>query len=110
MPASVILAVKSVTKIFAGEIIELARRVQLQWLEVSDESQTGLPSPPFSETETRKEPRRGPLTAEHLREALRRYKLERKAGNVGLLSLPKQQSSSGVERFGLKALGRRLLK
>ena len=98
------------TKIFAGEIIELARRVQIQWLEAGDESQTGLPSPPSSDTEERKERRRGPLTADHLREALRRYKLERKAGNVGLLGLAKQQNSSGVERFGLKALGRRLLK
>ena len=111
MPASVILAVKSVTKIFAGEIIESARKVQSQWLELSQESQTGLQSPPSSDNDERwKEKRRGPLTADHLREALRRYKLERKAGNVGLLGLAKQQNSSGVERFGLRALGRRLLK
>lgn len=70
----------------------------------------GLPSPPASDGEARKERRRGPLTADHLREALRRYKLERKAGMVGLLGLAKQQNSSGVEKFGLRSMGRRLLK
>jgi len=100
-----------VTKIFAGEIIESARKVQLQWLEASQESQTGLHSPPPSDNdEGLKEKRRGPLTADHLREALRRYKLERKSGNVGLLGLARQQMSNGTERFGLRVMGKRLLK
>jgi transcription initiation factor TFIID subunit 11 len=85
--------------------------VQLQWLEASGETQTGLPSPPASDNDERgREKRRGPLTADHLREALRRYKLERKAGNVGLMGLARQQMSNGTERFGLKVMGRRLLK
>jgi transcription initiation factor TFIID subunit 11 len=110
VPASVILAVKSVAKIFAGEIIEGARRVQLQWLEASGESQTGLPSPPPDNDDDTRERPRGPLTADHLREALRRYKLERQPGNVGLMGLARQQMSNGSERFGLKVMGRRLLK
>jgi transcription initiation factor TFIID subunit 11 len=111
VPASVILAVKSVAKIFAGEIIESARKVQLQWLEASGESQTGLQSPPPSDNDDPERERpRGPLTADHLREALRRYKLERKSGNVGLMGLARQQMSNGTERFGLKAMGKRLLK
>jgi len=110
-PASVILAIRFVTKVFAGEIIEKARKVQSQWLEATQESQTGLQSPPLSETEERhKETRRGPLTPDHLREALRRLKLERGGGAVGLLALWKLQQHSGVERFGLKVQGKRLLK
>jgi transcription initiation factor TFIID subunit 11 len=101
VPASIILAVKSVTKIYAGEIIERARKVQSQWIE----SQGGLMSPPAENDELR-----GPLTAEHLREALRRYKLEREGGFVGLLNLGRQEFAIGGERFGLKAMGRRLLR
>lgn len=98
------------TKIFAGEIIERARKVQTQWLELEKESETGLISPPFSDNEKGKETRRGPLMAEHLREALRRYKLERDGGFVGLMNLGRHQHQTGAERFGLKAMGRRLLK
>jgi transcription initiation factor TFIID subunit 11 len=99
-----------VTKIFAGELIESARKVQLQWIEASGESETGLPSPPPDNDDQTRERLRGPLTADHLREALRRYKLERKPGNVGLMGLARQQMSNGTERFGLKVMGRRLLK
>jgi transcription initiation factor TFIID subunit 11 len=111
VPGTVILAVKSVTKIFAGEIIERARKVQGQWIEASDESQTGLQSPPGSDNdEISKERRRGPLTADHLREALRRYKLERDHGLVGVLGLGRLQHSSGCERYAIRAMGKRLFK
>ncbi|KAI9744209.1 MAG: hypothetical protein M1818_002361 [Claussenomyces sp. TS43310] len=111
VPASVILAVKSVTKLYAGEIIERARKIQTQWLDLSGEDQTtGLPSPPALEGEDKaKETRRGPLTPDHLREALRRIKLERD-GCVGLLGLGRLQHANGAERFGLKTGGKRLLR
>jgi transcription initiation factor TFIID subunit 11 len=111
-PASVILAVKSVAKIFAGEMIEGARKVQTQWLESSGEDQTtGLPSPPAEgDNPKEKETRRGPLLPDHMREALRRHRLTRDGGLPGQLDLWKQQQSSGVERFGLKAVGKRLMK
>lgn len=109
VPASVILAVKSVTKLYAGEIIERARKVQTQWLELSGEDQTtGLPSPPPSEgEEKKKEVRRGPLTPDHLREALRRIKLEC-AGGPGLLGIGRLEHATGVERFGLRTRGKKL--
>jgi transcription initiation factor TFIID subunit 11 len=106
------LAVKSVAKIFAGEMIEGARKVQTQWLESSREDQTtGLPSPPAEDDKPKeKETRRGPLLPDHMREALRRHRLTRDGGLPGQLDLWKQQQSSGVERFGIKALGKRLMK
>ncbi|KAH8654030.1 hTAFII28-like protein conserved region-domain-containing protein [Tricladium varicosporioides] len=111
-PASVILAVRSVAKMFAGEIIEGARRVQTQWLEASGEDQTtGLPSPPAEGGEPKeKELRRGPLLPDHLRESIRRYKLSQEGGLVGHLGLWQLQQQNGVERFGSKVHGKRLFK
>lgn len=106
-----ILAVKSVAKIYAGEIIERARKTQSQWLEASAESQTGLPSPPADADKPKeKETRRGPLLPDHLRESIRRYMLGREGALAGLLGLWQHQQNSGVERFGAKVMGKRLLK
>lgn len=52
----------------------------------------------------------GPSTVGHLREALRRYELEREGGFVGLLRSGIQEHAVGVERFGLKVMGRRPLR
>ncbi len=112
-PATVILAVKSAAKVFAGDLIESARRVQSQWLEISVESQTGLPSPPAEsegDSRTGKEKRRGPLLPDHLREAYRRHMKEGNGGLVGELGLWQAQQHSGVERFGTKLGGKRLIK
>ncbi len=49
---NVAIAIGGFSKIFVGELVERARRVQAQWSES------------------------GPLTPEHLREAYRRYKME----------------------------------
>ncbi|CAG8960235.1 hypothetical protein HYFRA_00012754 [Hymenoscyphus fraxineus] len=110
---SVIGAVKSIAKIFAGELIEGARRVQDQWLENTREDQVnGLPSPPREEDGEPREvdTRRGPLLPDHLREALRRYKLAREGGLTGQLGLFQLQQQGGTERFGVRVKGRRLLK
>lgn len=167
VPVPVILAVKSVAKLFAGELIEKARKVQSEWLALSGEDQALIPSTTTSvqssqenalrlkdpslahsssqwgglsndnaqtpvkmensadrgrtflpsakseeEAEHRKEMNRtlrGPLTPDHLREAMRRIKMER-AGGVGLLGLGRLQHSSGQERFGFKTGGRRLFR
>lgn len=114
------MAVKSVTKVFAGELIERARKIQTQWLAASAESQTddldargAAPVDANKDLQlweaNKEDVRRGPLTAEHLREALRRYKAERAGGLVGLMGLDRGQHSTGADRFGLKARGRRLL-
>jgi transcription initiation factor TFIID subunit 11 len=103
------LAVKSATKVFAGDLIEEARKVQSQWIEATQDSQTGLPSPP-GEGFNPEEKRRGPLLPDHLREAFRRHMTEGAGGLVGELGLWQQQQSSGVERFGTKLRGKRLMR
>ena len=152
VPLNVVIAVKSVSKVFAGEIIELARKVQTQYMRASIESPTedprAIPSYPpsryptqpdsmantpmygmpadsaangdeegrtYTEAEiaqwekNQEEERRPPLTPDHLREALRRYKAERGGGLVGLMQLAQTQHPTGVERFGTKLGGKRML-
>lgn len=114
-PANVILAVKSVAKIFAGEIIERARKIQTQALDAAGQLEIEVPAEGEDAEAGQKikaiETRRGPLTADHLREALRRYKKERDGNGVGLTGFWQlQQQHSGIERFGIKLGGKRLLK
>jgi len=123
VPFNVVIAVKSVAKVFAGEIIELARKVQSQYLSATTESPTAEPDEPSARGQeegytdadiaqwerNRTETRRPPLTPDHLREALRRYKFERGGGLVGLMGLDRSQHPTGVERFGNRVRGRRLL-
>lgn len=110
--APIILAVKTITKLFAGELIEDARRIQTQWIKATGEDQTGgLLSPPAENAvESDNETRRGPLLPDHLREAIRRYKLRREGGLAGQLGLWQLQQQGGVERFGSRVKGKRLLK
>lgn len=111
-PQQVILAVRSVAKVFAGDMIERARKVQTEWLEISGEN----PGLPFIKAEDNpvadqkgKEKRRGPLMPDHLREAYRRHLLTDNA-LVGQLGLWQLQQQSGVERFGVRIGGKQLFK
>jgi transcription initiation factor TFIID subunit 11 len=98
-------------------MIEGARKVQSQWMESDEElkeklkkGMSELPSPPPEPTEGVKETRRGPLEADHLREAHRRYKLSSEGNLVGQLGLWQLQQNGGIERFGTKVGGKRLFK
>ena len=98
-------------------MIEGARKVQTQWMETDDELKTAikkkmaeLPTPPPESIEGEKETRRGPLDADHLREAYRRYKIAREGCLAGQLGLWQLQQNSGVERFGTKVMGKRLMR
>jgi transcription initiation factor TFIID subunit 11 len=121
VPAPVILAIRSVAKLFAGDIIESARKVQAQWIS-SDETlkqeikkkMEEMPTPPADiptavMDEVKKLPV-GPLEPDHLREAYRRYKLAGEGGSAGQMGLWHVQHQSGVERFATKAGGKRLFK
>lgn len=135
MPDNVVLTVRTAAKLFIGDIIEAARRVQGEWIDKLDEKQVEDPLlTPEATPEHKKEQdptaangggddagededekirrwhRRGPLRPDHLREALRRYKLALEGGCVGLHDLWHQQQQSGVERFATRAQGRRLFK
>lgn len=88
-----------------------AVRVQKEWIAATGERQTNLPEEQHRRGDTeRKETRRGPLLPDHLREAIRRYRAERDGGLAGQLNLYQVQASSGVERFGVKFNGKRLLR
>lgn len=131
----VIIGVRSVAKVFIGDIIEGARRVQAEWAAKLGEKQTDLPTPEPSRrnspgtngtemaggdklgdkpedkpTEEKSEIRYGPLRPDHLREAMRRYRLSMEGGSVGMHGLWNLQQHNGVERFGIRTRGRRLFK
>lgn len=131
VPANVCKAMQSVAKVFVGDLIEGSRKVQSEWVAKSNEPQAepGIKFPewPYEEEEhweepqdgrprsthpkvRPKEPPRGALRPDHVREAWRRYKTGAEGGNVGSLGLWHKQQSSGVERFGVKTGGRRLFK
>jgi transcription initiation factor TFIID subunit 11 len=134
VPANVVLAVRSVAKVFIGQLIESARRVQTEQIERTGEPQAEVPEPPRPDGEIEGEsggggrdhdgndeagdsssrdhegPRRGPLRPEHLREAFNRYARSGEGGGVGLQALWHAQQQDGVERFGTRTGGRRLFK
>ncbi|KAL0943170.1 uncharacterized protein CTRU02_201056 [Colletotrichum truncatum] len=117
VPPNVALAVKSVSKLFIGELIERARDVQGEWIKATGEKQSELPTPPPSTKDENgeisqavKEDRRGPLRPDHLREAWRRYKMSGDGGWVGIQGLWHEQQCSGVERFPVRTGGRRIFK
>ncbi|KAK3291765.1 hTAFII28-like protein conserved region-domain-containing protein [Chaetomium fimeti] len=130
---NVVIGMRAVAKVFIGDIIESARRVQGEWIERLDEKQTDLPTPPATvaptpnpegevDTEPREardpretrnhevEDRRGPLRPEHLREAVRRYRRGFEGGGVGMQRVYHQQQQGGVERFPTRTGGRRIFR
>ncbi|KAJ2896078.1 Transcription initiation factor TFIID subunit 11 [Zalerion maritima] len=111
VPNNVVLSVQAATKLFLGELVEMARDVQTQWIGANGESQCVLeePTPPESITPL-KGGRRAPLRPDHMAEAYRRYKKDRHGGGVGINGAWHQQNHSGVERFAPRAAGKRLFR
>lgn len=114
VPPNVALAVKSVSKLFIGELIERARDVQGEWIKATGEKQSEAPMPPpkdeASQSQAAKDDRRGPLRPDHLREAWRRYKMSGDGGWAGIQGLWHEQQQSGVERFPVRTGGRRVFR
>jgi len=114
---------RTVVKVFIGDLVEMARHVQSEWIE-KGERQTDLPTPPDSTApspngeagaatgayEIPGDRRRGPLRPDHLREALRRYKLSVEGGGAGMHTLWHQQQQNGVARFPTRTGGRRIFR
>ncbi len=124
MAENVVIGMRAVAKVFIGDIIESARRVQGEWIERLDEKQTDLPTPPpAADTipnpdgeavsrgkDAEADDRRGPLRPEHLREAVRRYRKGLEGGGVGMQWVYHQQQQGGVERFPTRTGGRRIFR
>ena len=101
-------------------LVEQAREVQAEWMEGTNEKQAEIPEPqstPGSDEardgaapDVPKEPRRGPLRPDHLREAWARYQASVEGGAVGLQALWHNQQQDGVERFGSRTGGRRIFR
>ncbi|KAL2175891.1 hTAFII28-like protein conserved region-domain-containing protein [Thermothelomyces heterothallicus CBS 202.75] len=126
---NVVIGMRAVAKVFIGDIIESARRVQGEWIEKLGEKQTDLPTPPATAAPTptadggdaddaqkretkgsEVDDRRGPLRPEHLREAVRRYRKGFEGGGVGMQWIFHQQQQGGVERFPTRTGGRRIFR
>ncbi|KAK4153642.1 hTAFII28-like protein conserved region-domain-containing protein [Chaetomidium leptoderma] len=123
---NVVIGMRAVAKVFIGDIIESARRVQGEWIETTGEKQTDLPTPPAppkaaaapivdGEGDTQgkdaeADDRRGPLRPEHLREAVRRCRKGFEGGGVGMQWVYHQQQQGGVERFPTRTGGRRIFR
>jgi transcription initiation factor TFIID subunit 11 len=115
------MAIKSIAKVYAGDMIEGARKVQAQWnysdeelkeaikkkMEEMSTPPTDIPAELINEV---KRLPAGPLLPEHLREAHRRYKAGREGGSVGQMGLQQVQLHSGLSRFATKTGGKRLFK
>ncbi|KAG9240051.1 hTAFII28-like protein conserved region-domain-containing protein [Calycina marina] len=106
VPGTVSFAVRSVTKVFLGEIIEGARKVQEQWDRSDEEVQDIHKRVNHPVTKAL----RAPLQADHLRESLRRYRAVGEGGSTGQLGLWQMVQHGGVERFASKVGGKRLFK
>jgi transcription initiation factor TFIID subunit 11 len=107
VPQSVTSAISSYLKVFLGEVIEEARRVQIEWQAAEEKFPDGTKVPEDATLRDRIKPEwRGPLTPDHLREALRRIKRDRRGGGGGHQGV----SLMGKERTAPKMDGRRLFK
>lgn len=105
---------QAVCKLFVGDIVEEARRVQQEWIQAGEE-QTDLDADPdkpkgsLNEESTAR--RQAPLRPDHFIEAYRRWKISNPGGGSGgSLMYWNQQTRNGAERFAPKVRGRRLFK
>jgi transcription initiation factor TFIID subunit 11 len=109
VPASIITAVSAYTKSFIGDIVDRAIDVQIEWQACEDKLPTGEPVKDDVATKERTKPdNRGPLTPDHIREALRRYKKDREGASAGFLGLSLQ--ANGRENVAAKTGGKRLFR
>ncbi|KAK7955108.1 hypothetical protein PG996_015914 [Apiospora saccharicola] len=106
-------AMQVVCKLFVGDIIEEARRVQQEWIQAG-EKQTDLPDEVEKKgdiSDESKYRRQAPLRPDHLMEAYRRWrKSNGGGGSGGSLMIWNQQTRNGSERFAPKLGGRRIFR
>jgi len=126
VPGSVVTAISAFSKVFAGEIIDRAYMVQIEWTRArldaerhenrqkeadktvdernnDNENINDSDEKTYADVDERD---LGPLLPDHLREALRRYKADREGGTVGFTGL----SLEGRENTAIRNGGRRLFR
>jgi transcription initiation factor TFIID subunit 11 len=102
--ATIVTAVNGCTKIFVVDLIERALKVQMEWQAAAEILPTGEKLDDEAQlTDRTKMVDRGPLTPDHLREALRRYKKERVGDSAGVMGV----SLQGYENVGARREGAR---
>jgi transcription initiation factor TFIID subunit 11 len=107
VPPSVVVTVMGSTKVLLGELIERGRGIQAEWQATSETFPSGKSVPDDTSLDDRtKVADRGPLTPDHIREALRRYKRDREGGSAGYLGA----SLRGTEVTAARAGNRRLFR
>ena len=136
----IVIGLRGVAKVFIGDIVESARRIQGEWIANTGEKQREINTPTraaeYTNYNTMQNPgmqgsyqnplqndveqamakidedddRRAPLRPEHLREALRRYLLSYEGSGVGMQGVWHQQQQNGVERFPSRTAGRRIFR
>ncbi|KAI5924181.1 histone-fold-containing protein [Camillea tinctor] len=110
-PTNVHQMMQVVCKMYLGDIVEAARDIQQEWIDLG-EKQTDLPDDNLEPSNERSEHlRRAPLRPEHLREAYRRRKTSAEGGGaLGSLMVWNQQTQNGAERFAPRGGGRRIFR
>ncbi|KAK8101813.1 hypothetical protein PG999_012187 [Apiospora kogelbergensis] len=108
-------AMQVVCKLFVGDIVEEARRVQEEWIQAGekqvDPEAPGLEEPKGELSEESKHRRQAPLRPDHMQEAYRRWKKSNGGGGSGgSLMIWNQQTRNGSERFGPRTGGRRIFR
>ncbi|KAI1360288.1 histone-fold-containing protein [Xylaria arbuscula] len=110
-PTNVHQMMQVVCKMYLGDIVEAARDIQQEWVDLG-EKQTDLEDDNLEPSnELSKCRRQAPLRPDHLREAYRRRKASSENGGaLGSLMVWNQQTQNGAERFAVRAGGRRIFK
>ncbi|KAI0205209.1 transcription initiation factor TFIID-like protein [Astrocystis sublimbata] len=110
-PTNVHQMMQVVCKMYLGDIVEAAREVQQELIDLG-EKQTDLKDDDLEPAnEISKHRRQAPLRPDHLREAYRRRKAtSENSGALGSLMVWNQQTHNGTERFAARAGGRRIFK
>jgi transcription initiation factor TFIID subunit 11 len=102
-----------VCKLFLGDMVEEARRVQREHIDAG-EKQTDLPDQEENKdglSDKSKHRRQAPLRPEHLAEAYRRWQRSgQTGGSGGSMMAWNQQTRNGKERFAPRAGGKRLFR
>jgi transcription initiation factor TFIID subunit 11 len=89
------------------DLVERALKVQMEWQAAAAKLPTGEILDDDAELSERIHMiDRGPLTPDHLREALRRYKKERTGGSAGVMGV----SLSGLENTAPSSVARNMFR